>query len=145
MNGYLLDTNILGELRKGRQKADPDVYAWWLGMRCERLFLSVLVLGEIRKGIEMLRRRDPAQVQVLERWLAETQEVFGDRIFDVTQAVAMRWGAMRALRPIPEVDALLAATAIEHNLTMVTRNESDFADLGIRVLNPFNLPPRKTR
>lgn len=137
MRGYLIDTNVLSEIRKGPQRAQPEVFQWWLGMRDQELFLSVMTLGEIRKGIDRLGSRDVAQTLALERWLDEVKRTFRERVIDVSLAVAERWGKLQAIRSLPEVDALLAASALEFDLTLVTRNEADFEGLGIRVLNPF--------
>lgn len=137
MAGYLLDTNILSEVRKGAEHADREVWQWWAGCENAPLFVSVLTFGEIRKGIERLRSRDTAQALVLDRWVAVTIAGFQDRILDVDSAVAERWGRLQAIRPLPDIDALLAASALHHDLTLVTRNEADFEGLGVRVFNPF--------
>jgi toxin FitB len=141
MRGYLLDTNVLSEIRKGSQRAQPEVYQWWLGMRDQELFLSVMTLGEIRKGIDRLGARDVSQTLALERWLDEMKRTFRERVIDISAAVADRWGRLQAIRSLPEVDALLAASVLEHDLTLVTRNEADFEGLDIRVLNPFSRAP----
>lgn len=141
MRGYLLDTNVLSEIRKGQTRAKPEVYQWWLAMKDQELFLSVMTLGEIRKGIDRLGARDVSQTLALESWLNEVKTTFRERVIDITPAVAERWGKMKAMRSLPEVDALLAASVLEYDLTLVTRNEADFEGLGIRVLNPFvNVP-----
>jgi predicted nucleic acid-binding protein len=143
MPGYLLDTNVLSEIRKGADRARHEVWQWWLGMRDQELFLSVMTLGEIRKGIHRLGSRDAAKTLVLERWLAEVKRAFQEHLIEVTPATAECWGRLQAIRSLPEVDALLAASALQHDLTLVTRNEVDFAGLPIRVLNPFQteVPP----
>lgn len=137
MAGFLLDTNVLSEIRKGSRRARPDVWKWWLGMQGQELFLSVMTLGEIRKGIDRLGARDALQTLILERWLREVKDEFEDRLIDVTPEIAEWWGRLQAIRALPEVDALLAASVLNHDLTLVTRNEADFAGLGIRVFNPF--------
>ena len=137
MRGYLLDTNVLSEIRKGPRRARPEVYQWWLGMRDQQLFLSVMTIGEIRKGIDRLGTRDASQSLILERWLSEVKYAFRERLIEVPLSVAEHWGKLQAVRSLPEVDALLAASALEYDLTLVTRNEADFAGLGIRILNPF--------
>jgi len=137
MKGFLLDTNVLSEVRKGAGKAHPKVWEWWLGMQDQELFLSVMTLGEIRKGIDRLSSRDAQQALVLLRWLEDVKHTFRERLIAVTVGIADRWGKLQAIRTLPEVDALLAATVLEYDLTLVTRNEEDFAGLGIRVENPF--------
>ena len=141
MAGFLLDTNVLSEVRKGPWKARQEVWEWWLGMEGQELFLSVMTLGEIRKGIDRLRSKDTPQTRVLERWLEELKHAFREQLIEVNVKTAERWGQLQAIRSLPEVDALLAATALGHDLTLVTRNEADFAGLGIRVLNPLLDPP----
>jgi toxin FitB len=133
---YLIDTNIISEVRKGR-RCDPSVAAWYASIGEDNLFLSTLVLGEIRKGIELARRGDPTKAAALERWLREVETAFGNRVLDVDNAVSDQWGRMSAIRPIPVVDGLLAATAAVNGLTLVTRNDRDIAGLGATVLNPF--------
>jgi predicted nucleic acid-binding protein len=105
--------------------------------------MSVLVLGEIRKGIELARPRDPAKADALVAWLAAVVAAFGERILPIDRAVADAWGRMSGQRPIPTVDGLLAATAKVHRLTLVTRNEADVAGLGAKVLNPFTEAKRR--
>lgn len=134
---WLLDTNVLSEVRKGR-RCDGAVAAWWGEARARDLHLSVLTLGEIRRGVERARPRDPAKAAALERWLAEATEAFGPRVLGVDAAVADAWGRLSAPRPVPVADALLAATAWVHRLVLVTRNEADVAGLGVPVLNPFS-------
>lgn len=133
---FLIDTNIISELRKG-DRCDAAVAAWWAGVAEDDLWLSALVLGEIRKGVELARRRDPQKAAVLETWLSDVVSGFGDRVLPVDATVAEEWGRMNAIRPVPVIDALLAATAKANDLTLVTRNEADVAGLGVEVLNPF--------
>ena len=133
---YLLDTNVISELRKG-DKCHPAVAAWWTRVSENELYLSTLVIGEIRKGIELARAKDPRKADVLERWLGEIASTFADRILPIGSDVADEWGRMNAIRPIPVIDALLAATAKAKGLTLVTRNGPDVAGLGADVFNPF--------
>ncbi len=98
----------------------------------------MLVAGEIRKGIERVRPRDGRKAAALERWLRQVEQRFGDRILPVDARVADIWGALSAIRPIPVIDALLAATARRFDMTLVTRNTSDVDGLGASVLNPFD-------
>ena len=134
---YLLDTNVISELRKG-DRCDVNVTAWYAGVEETDLFLSVLVLGEMRRGIERIRRRDPKQTYVLERWLEETALKFAGRILPVDDIIADVWGKTYYVRNVPVVDGLLAATAMAHDMTLVTRNASDVEGLGVRVLDPFS-------
>ncbi|MDE1987639.1 MAG: type II toxin-antitoxin system VapC family toxin [Alphaproteobacteria bacterium] len=133
---YLIDTNVISEVRKGA-RCDPNVARWYDEIDDGSLYLSALVLGEIRKGVEKARSRDPTQARALERWLVEVNKTFGDRILTVDRVVADEWGKMGATRSLPVVDALLAATAKVHGMTLVTRNTLDVADLDVAVLNPF--------
>jgi predicted nucleic acid-binding protein len=134
---YLLDTNIVSEVRKG-SRCNANVARWYRQVAEETLYLSVLVLGEIRKGIERNRVRDASQARALEKWLANLSKGFSDHILAVDQAVADEWGHMSAIRPVPVIDGLLAATAKVHGMTLVTRNTLDVANLGVGLLNPFN-------
>ena len=133
---WLIDTNIISEVRKG-PRCHPAVAAWWAGVEDRDLFLSALTLGEIRKGIEGVRPRDPGRAAALEGWLAEVVDALGPRVLGVDAAVAETWGRISALRSVPVVDALLAATARVHDLGLVTRNTADVEGLGVWVLNPF--------
>jgi predicted nucleic acid-binding protein len=135
--GFLIDTNVLSELQKG-ERADPKVRAWYDAAAPHDLFLSVLVVGEIRQGIERLRRRDPVQAERLEKRLTLIKASFADRIMPVSTAVAERWGRNNVPDQLPVIDGLLAATAQEHGLTLVTRNERDVERSGVFVLNPFS-------
>ena len=136
MNGYLLDTNVLSELRK-RTRADAKVLAWFAGAATDELFVSVLALGEIRRGIEQARLKDPAQAMALERWLHGLQHLYSDRILPIGDKIADRWGRLSLSHPLSTVDGLKAATALVHDLTLVTRNISDVSRTGATVLNPF--------
>ena len=132
---YLIDTNIISELRKG-MRCNPQVAAWWAGVAEDDLWLS-LVLGEIRNGVELARRRDPQKAEALEVWLKEVTTGFGDRLLHVDGTVADEWGRMNATRPVPVIDALMAATAKVNGLTFVTRNSTDVDGLDVDLLNPF--------
>jgi predicted nucleic acid-binding protein len=133
---YLLDTNVISELRKGR-RAHPRVQAWRESVTNEETFLSVLVFGEIRRGIENLRPRDPQTAGALERWLLSLEAAYADRILPVTLEICRIWGGLSVQQPLPISDALLAATALHHNLTVVTRNITDFERTGVACVNPF--------
>ncbi len=133
---YLIDTNVISEVRKGA-RCHPNVARWYSGINDASLYLSVIVLGEIRKGVEKARPRDPAHARALEKWLLEVGNAFEDRILLIDRAVSDEWGRMGAIRTLPAVDALLAATAKVHGMTLVTRDSFDATDLDVRVLNPF--------
>jgi predicted nucleic acid-binding protein len=133
---YLIDTNIISEIRKG-DHCNRNVAVWYASIDDAGIYLSVLVLGEIRKGIERARPNDPAQARALEKWLSAVRESFAERVLPIDQAISDEWGRMSAKRSLSSVDALLAATAKVHRMTLVTRNVSDVADLGADVLNPF--------
>ena len=133
---YLVDTNVLSELR--RKQPQPEVVAWFTQRPRQTLYLSVLTLGEIRKGIERL---GAARQQPLLDWLeVELPNYFLGRLLAVDAHTADRWGRLLASagRPLPAVDSLLAATALQHDLTLVTRNTADFAGTGVRLINPWN-------
>lgn len=132
---YLLDTNVVAEVRK--RAAHPNVVAWYSSVPGAALYLSVLVVGEIRQGIERLRRRDPAQCKVFERWLATLVRDYRDRIVPVTAPVAEEWGRLNVPDPVPVIDGLQAATAKVHGWTFVTRNTADVSGTGVRLLDPW--------
>ena len=137
---FLLDTNVVSEVRKGR-RSDPSVSNWYTGVGESQFFISSLTIGEIRRGIELVRQRgDIEQAEALETWLQTVVEGFSGRILSVDADVANTWGRMSALRPVPVVDGLLAATAEVHDRTLVTRNVSDVEGLGVQVFNPFGAP-----
>jgi predicted nucleic acid-binding protein len=129
---------VLSELRKGK-RADPNVLAWYQGISADDLFTSVLVFGEIRSGIERIRPNDPAQAKALDRWFNELETSYVDRILPISVAVADRWGRFNAVSPISVIDGLMAATALENDLTLVTRNVHDVMRTGAKLLNPFQL------
>ena len=134
----MCDTNIIAELRK-RQRANAGVLRWFESVEEEAaLRVSVLTLGEIRKGIERVRRSEPAKCRMLEGWLEELESTYSDSILPVSSQVADQWGRWSALRPLPVIDALLAATAKIHGITLVTRNTKDLAGLDCELLNPFD-------
>ena len=134
---YLVDTNVVSELRKGA-RCDARVAAWFASTQDDELFLSVLVIGEIQRGIEQVRRRDARSAALLVRWLGQITRAYGDRILPVTLPIARRWGTLGTPDPIPTVDGLLAATALHHDLVLVTRNVKDVASTRAQLLNPFS-------
>ncbi|MDP3070778.1 MAG: type II toxin-antitoxin system VapC family toxin [Opitutaceae bacterium] len=133
---YLLDTCVLSELRKPQPNA--AVMSWFAGLQPEEAFLSVLTLGEIRRGVELRRAKDQASARALEAWLRGLESHYADRILPITAAIADRWGRLSLSQPLPTTDGLIAATALEHKLTVVTRNSDDFVRSGAGVLDPFS-------
>ena len=137
---YLIDTNVISELRK-RDRADAGVRAFFAeATRLKtRLYLSVVTLGELRRGVEIIRYRgDDFQADKLEQWLVGLRDKFQDGILDFTEESAELWGKLRVPHPEHPLDKQIAATAIIHGLTVVTRNTKDFANTGVKVLNPFD-------
>jgi predicted nucleic acid-binding protein len=133
---YLLDTNVISELRKG-DRADPNVTAWFADVADEEIFLSALTLGEIRRGIESVRRRDLDSATSLDSWLSRLSEAHRDRILPVDRAIGEEWGRMSVPDPLPVVDGLLVATAKVLGLTLATRNVADVESTGAKLLDPF--------
>jgi predicted nucleic acid-binding protein len=133
---YLLDTNVISELRKGN-RADANVTAWFADIADENIFLSVLTIGEIRRGIESVRRRDPDSAATLDRWLSSLSDAHGDRFIPIDDVIAGEWGRMNVPDPPPVVDGLLAATARVLGLTLATRNVADVEGTGVELFNPF--------
>jgi len=136
VNGFLLDTNVVSELRK-RQRCAPKVNAWAQSTEPNQNFLSVLVIGELRRDAILRRRSDRAAADLLEQWIARLTHLYGDRILPITLEIAQEWGRLSAVRPIPPEDGLLAATANVHRLTVVTRNTKNVQGLGVAILNPW--------
>lgn len=135
---FLLDTNVVSELRKNAP--DARVVAWWERNSHAAVYLSTLVIGEIRRGVDRLRARDPKRADTLEEWLTGLVSSYRDRLLPVTTDVAQTWGRLSASpQPPPIVDGLMAATASVHRLTLVTRNVSDVARTGVALVNPFEV------
>lgn len=137
---YLLDTNVLSELR--RREPDPGVVAWINERPATTLFLSVLTLGEIRKGVENLAD-SPRRLALLDWLETELPAYFAGRLLAVDAGVSDRWGRLQAQagRPLPAIDSLLAATALHHGQVLVTRNSRDFVYPGLEVVNPWQSHP----
>jgi len=132
----LVDTNVLSELRKGR-RCDPRVSRWFAQLPDRDIFLSVLTVGEIRRGIESIRRRDGRSARVLDAWLRKLMAGHRERILPVDESVAEEWGRLSVPDPVPVVNGLMAATAKIHELTLATRNVRDVARTGVACVNPF--------
>jgi len=133
---FLLDTNIISEIRK-RDRAHPRVAHWVVRTPVEQIGTSVMVLAEIRRGIELKRRSDPEQAKSLDQWYSQMRARLGDRVLPIDEPIAETWSLMGIRRPFPLIDGLLAATAKVHGLTLVTRNVADFPVAGLSLLNPF--------
>jgi toxin FitB len=132
---FLLDTNVVSEIRK--KAPDTGLSTWFASVPADKLFLSVLVVGEIRQGIERLARRDPVQAEAFERWLSQLVDSYGDRLVPITVRIAERWGRLNVPDPVPAIDGLMAATALDHDWTLVTRDVADVRPTGVRLLDPF--------
>lgn len=130
---YVLDTNVVSAARK---HSEP-VARWLAGKSPGDLFISVLTLGEIARGAEVKRRKDPLAAGYIDAWLEKTRRAFAARTLPVTEAIAEEWGRLSALRTRGDVDGLIAATAIVHGCAVVTRNVADFADLELDVIDPW--------
>lgn len=135
-SGYLIDTNVVSELRKGG-RANAGVQRWFTDHVDDQLWLSALVVGELCRGAELVRRRDPGAGASLLSWLENMTSEFGDRILSVTTEVCKRWALLNVPDPLPVIDGLLAATALVHDLVLVTRNVADVEASGVEVMNPF--------
>ena len=133
--GYLLDTNVILETRKTR--ADSGVMAFLSAADTGGLFFSVLTLGELRKGVAAKRRTDPVAADQLGAWVDGIETTFADRMLPVDAATARRWGELSAGRSLPVIDTLIAATAISHGLTLVTRNTRDVESTGVPLVDPW--------
>jgi predicted nucleic acid-binding protein len=134
---YLIDTNVLSALRR-RDKADQRFSAWVTATQPEDMYLSILSIFEVKVGASRVARRDPGQGQDLNRWIHNfVLTAFADRILPIDSDIALRCAALHVPDPRPVIDSLIAATALEHGLTVATRNVADFQPLGVPVLNPW--------
>jgi toxin FitB len=136
---FLLDTNVVSELR--RRTPSPNVLRWFATVAAHDLYISVLTIGEIRQGVELLRREDPIAAASIDDWLNGLVTAYHDRIIDIDASIAEQWGRLNVPDPVPTIDGLLAATALVHDWTLVTRNVSDVQHTGVRMLNPFDDSP----
>jgi toxin FitB len=136
---YLLDTNVVSELRKvGAGKADPSVTAWQKTIQADQIFVSAMTVFELQIGVLLLERRDPRQAAAFRKWLDQLiATAFYGRILPIDLAVATRAAELHVPNRRPDRDTFIAATALVHGMTMVTRNVADFAGTGVRVLNPW--------
>ena len=135
----LVDTNVISELKRGRS-ATPRVVAWFAALPPQNVFTSVIVLGEIRRGIELVANRDKPQAEALERWYASVRERLGTRVLVVDEIVMALWARISVPDMLPAYDGLIAATALAHDLTIATRNTEDFRRAGAKVISPWQQP-----
>jgi predicted nucleic acid-binding protein len=133
---FLLDTNVISEIRK-RDRAHPNVARWVARTPVKDIGTSVVVLAEIRRGIELRRRSDSRQAELLDRWFAQMRTRLGDRVLPIDEPIAESWAILSVPDPLPLIDGLLAATAKVHGLTLVTRNLGDIARTGVPAIDPF--------
>lgn len=132
---FLLDTNLVSETRK--RAPDANVMAWFERVDQKDLYVSVLTLGELTKGIARRRRSDPRAAASLGHWLRGIATLFAERVIPIDAPIATAWGELNAVRPLPVIDSLLAATALVHGLTLATRNVKDVQATGARWVNPW--------
>lgn len=134
---YVLDTNVISELRQGKPNPSPEVRAWAAGKPASQLFLTAISILELEKGVLALERRTPPQGSALRAWLIAVRAAFAGRILPFTDHAATLCAAMHVPNPRSERDAMIAAIALEHGMTVATRNEADFAGTGVQLINPF--------
>lgn len=137
---FLLDTNVVSELRKtGSSKVNSQVEKWAASTPATQTFISVITIFEIERGVLRMERRDRQQGQILRTWLNDyVLTHYSDRTIPVSTLIAQRCASLHIPDPMPDYDALIAATALEHDLTVVTRNLGDFERTGVKLLNPWN-------
>lgn len=136
---YVLDTNVISELRHGKPNQSEAVRHWAMGLPVSQLFLSAITVLELERGVLTLERRSPPLGGALRVWLSGVRTTFANRILPFTGTTAVLCAGLHVPNPRSERDAMIAATALEHGMTVVTRNVSDFTATGLKLVNPFNV------
>ena len=134
---YVLDTNVISELRQGKPKQSIEVRTWAANKAASQLFLTAISILEMERGVLALERKAPPQGSAVRAWLAGVRATFAGRILPFTEDAAILCAAMHSPNPRSDRDAMIAATALEHGMTVVTRNVPDFAGTGVHLINPF--------
>lgn len=134
---YVLDTNVISELRQGKPNQSPEVRAWAASLPTSQFFLSAITILELEKGVLALERKTPPQGQALRVWLTGIRATFAGRILPFTDNAATLCAGMHVPNPRSDRDAMIAATVLEHGMAVVTRNVADFTGTGVQLVNPF--------
>lgn len=135
---YVLDTNVISELRQGKPNPSPNVRMWAAQQQSHQLYLTAISILELEKGVLALERKTPPQGSALRTWLAGVRDIFKGRILPFTDTTAMLCAALHVPNPRPDRDAVIAASALEHGFTVVTRNLADFQGTGLNLVNPWD-------